>query len=407
METQKKEVPDQPITDQPKTPQWTPPTSPTFGGRERFTLFIERFGFPVASITTLLILAVLFINTDLLLREPDKPANRSVVAEQPTPPEAQTTPAQTATPPAEPSDSTTATAIPLSLTTSPAGAAVYIDDTLVGESPLAAVALAEGARRIRIQMAGYVQLDTVVTLTETSASFQFALQEEESLIAEASEESPSATDAEESAPTSTPNETPATSPVVEDTPPVQPESSPETVSSDDRQQPSSDTEEQPAETEEAPPVVEEEPVPQVGEVYFVSEPAGATVLLAGQRVGVTPFVLSELQPGRRQVTMRLDGYKDFTTTVRVVVQERRSVNGRLEKIVSTLGTLRILVKPWGNIYIDDKLHKAESNIWYTTKLSPGTYRVRVEHPNLGIWSQDVTLVAGEERTIDYDFKPKK
>ena len=105
-----------------------------------------------------------------------------------------------------------------------------------------------------------------------------------------------------------------------------------------------------------------------------------------------------MQAGPQQITLRLDGYEAFSTTVRVVAQQRNTVNGQLKQL---LGTLTILAKPWGNIYIDGKRHESQSR--YTTTLPSGNHRVRVEHPVLGRWEQVVEVSAGEERTVTVDF----
>ncbi|MCH8960328.1 MAG: hypothetical protein IH820_03170, partial [Bacteroidetes bacterium] len=98
--------------------------------------------------------------------------------------------------------------------------------------------------------------------------------------------------------------------------------------------------------------------------------------------------------------LRLDGYEPFTTTVNVAPQQRGEVGGALAQ---RLGTLKILAKPWGNIYIDGKLHKREASIWYTAKLPPGSHRVRIEHPTLGKWEQVVVVSLEEERKVEVDF----
>ena len=67
------------------------------------------------------------------------------------------------------------------------------------------------------------------------------------------------------------------------------------------------------------------------------------------------------------------------------------------------GTLKVLAKPWGTIYIDGTLHKREADIWYSTKLAPGTYTVEIEHATLGRWKQQVVITAGEERSLEVDF----
>jgi serine/threonine-protein kinase len=115
---------------------------------------------------------------------------------------------------------------------------------------------------------------------------------------------------------------------------------------------------------------------------------------------VTPLLLSEVEPGPTPITLRLDGYEDLRTTVEVEAGQRKAVLGQLKQ---GTGTLRILVKPWGTIYIDDALHKREANIWSTATLSAGNHRVRIEHPSLGRWEQVVEVVSGEERSLTIDF----
>ncbi len=364
----------------------------------------------IASIATLAILAVLFINSDLLLREPDKVSSEPVAEEQPPPAEAQSPPAQALAPPAEEADSTAVT-VSLSIVTDPVEAAVFVDDDFVGVSPLADLSLAQGTHAIRILKTEYAPLDTVVTLDEASVSLRFMLQEAEPVEVAGADDPPSDALIEESAATSdetTPEET--ASPPAEN-PQTPPETNPAETTSPPETEPATETQidPEPAQTqqqtptaEDPPAVVEEEPGPQTGELQINSEPSGASVLLGGQQVGVTPLVISDVEPGAQQVTLRLDGYKDYTTTVTVAAQQRRTVRGKLEQD-NTQGTLRILAEPWGDIYIDDKLHKRGADVRYTTQLPPGTYKVRIEHPTLGIWKQDVTLAAGEDRSLRMSF----
>ena len=138
----------------------------------------------------------------------------------------------------------------------------------------------------------------------------------------------------------------------------------------------------------------------VGELQVNSEPSGAAVLLDGTQVGVTPVLLTDVHVGTQPLTLRLDGYQDFNTTVDIVAAQRATVTGQLEQ---RLGTLRILVKPWGDIYIDRALHKRESTIWYTAELPAGDHRVRVVHPSLGTWEQVIVVPAGEERAVTIDY----
>lgn len=47
------------------------------------------------------------------------------------------------------------------------------------------------------------------------------------------------------------------------------------------------------------------------------------------------------------------------------------------------GTLEILVRPWGTIYINGELHRSDTDMLYSIQLPPGSHEVRVVHPSLG------------------------
>lgn len=47
------------------------------------------------------------------------------------------------------------------------------------------------------------------------------------------------------------------------------------------------------------------------------------------------------------------------------------------------GTLEILVRPWGTIYINGELHRSDTDMLYSVQLPPGSHEVRVIHPSLG------------------------
>ena len=466
-------------TEKPDLPEWTPPMPPRIGEREWFILFTERFGFLIASGLTLLVLVILFINADRLLQEPESLSAEPITEVQSTPADEQNPPAaeqsasvpeatepieeqpppateespvigdqgesveeesapavEERTPPAEQStlvaeesipaevpdappetpDSSAVVMVPLSIATDPALASILIDGQYVGETPLQGVTLAEGTHQIRIQKHNYIRLDTVITLSEATASLQLTLREDqEAILAEqraaeqAAAEAAAAIDeqqpvaSEDEPPTVTPDEDPTTladeqTTLADEQPATTDEEQPTITDESDLTDPEQTSPLVPE--EEDPIVAEEEPVVLVGELQINSEPSGASVLVGGRKVGVTPLLLTGVEPGPQQITLRLDGYDDFIATADVAAQQRSTVTGQLQQAASTL---KILAKPWGTIYIDGKLHKSETNIWYTTKLPPGTYSVKIQHATLGTWNQEVTLEPGEERILSVDF----
>ena len=357
------------------------------GWRARLLLMAERFGFLLACVLTLIALVAFIIGTELLKGKADQASGRTIAQEQSLLAEGQSGSA------GQP-ELAVAADVSLSISTNPVGAAIYVDGDYAGVSPLRGLVVAQGRRLISVNKPDYAQYDTFLTFNEPFASLKFSLLNGDVVLAATRESTPPEA---RSAPPSTPR-------------PEAKQSAPATASPVAQKQtpaPSvADAQDEPAEGESAQdePVqdepVQDEPVVQVGELHVVSEPAGALVLVAGKEVGVTPLVLPGVQAGPQHVTLRLDGYEDFITTVAVTAQQRSTINGQLAHL---LGTLKVLAKPWGTIYIDGELYKNEASTWYSAKLTPGYHRLRVQHPSLGTWEQVVDVAAGEEHPITIDF----
>lgn len=136
------------------------------------------------------------------------------------------------------------------------------------------------------------------------------------------------------------------------------------------------------------------PSPMTGILRVVSQPAGATIQLDGAPVGTTPLVLPDVGGGRYRVTATLDGYQSQETSVEVVAGRDQMVRFSLNAVAGP-GTLQVLVRPWGTIYIDGALRKSNTDVLYSTELSSGTHEVRVVHPTFGTRSRQVTVASGQ------------
>jgi hypothetical protein len=56
---------------------------------------------------------------------------------------------------------------------------------------------------------------------------------------------------------------------------------------------------------------------EAGTAYVTSSPSGATVIIDGRTRGTTPLNVSDLAPGRHELTLSRDGYRDYNTTFAV------------------------------------------------------------------------------------------
>lgn len=67
------------------------------------------------------------------------------------------------------------------------------------------------------------------------------------------------------------------------------------------------------------------------------------------------------------------------------------------------GSLKILVIPYGSIYIDGKLHRGDDDKQFTISLPAGTHQVETVHPTYGSWETQVEIAANEQQEIVSDF----
>jgi hypothetical protein len=66
-----------------------------------------------------------------------------------------------------------------------------------------------------------------------------------------------------------------------------------------------------------------------------SAPRGARVLINGVPVGTTPLLLKDIPVGSRAVRLELDGYKKWSSVVRVVANQRVRTAADLQPSISS------------------------------------------------------------------------
>ncbi len=71
------------------------------------------------------------------------------------------------------------------------------------------------------------------------------------------------------------------------------------------------------------------------------------------------------------------------------------------------GTLTIQVRPWGSVFINDRLIHREVSARFQTHLEPGTYPVKVVHPVLGTWKGVAKVEAGREVAVFVNFNKEQ
>jgi hypothetical protein len=78
--------------------------------------------------------------------------------------------------------------------------------------------------------------------------------------------------------------------------------------------------------------------------------------IAGQK---TPLDIANVALGKHTLLVTKNGYRDYRSEIDVLSEEQKVIQMDLQQL---LGTLVVLVKPWGSIYIDGNLKKENTKI---------------------------------------------
>ncbi len=135
-------------------------------------------------------------------------------------------------------------------------------------------------------------------------------------------------------------------------------------------------------------------VPDWAPVNVHSEPAGATVLVDGQEMGVTPLEM-ELRSGRHELEVRQGGFKTWRQTVDVEPATPLELP-KIEMRPSD-GTLVVRSSPEGATVLVDGEFRGRSPV--RLELDPGrNYRVELSQAGYKSASRDIRLRSGQSRT---------
>jgi hypothetical protein len=253
-------------------------------------------------------------------------------------------------------------------TTTPEGVTILVDGDSIGTSPVTDHRLAAGAYILSFDHERYFRRDTLIVVDGgSSPSYAFQMRSRDPVEELARLEGrtlPSQTPP-------SPSPAPATSPQRSSEPQASPEPAP------------------------AP-----EPEPAMGTLVISSQPDGATVALDGEAVGTTPLTVNR-PAGTYQVQVQQEGYRTYTSTIDVNAGDTRTEVAALDILT---GTLRVLPRPWGSVYINGELRVSETNVRYTTELPVGTHTVEVRHPSLGRQERQVTVSADSSTSIEVNLR---
>jgi len=125
----------------------------------------------------------------------------------------------------------------------------------------------------------------------------------------------------------------------------------------------------------------EMPVLNFGRLYITSEPSGADLYLAGEKVGQTPYINNAIRSGAYDLTLRYSTYIPVENE-NIVIEDGQDTQ-RHFPLVSNMGKLQVDARPKGaDVFLFDKnkkkLQQAQSPAIFD--LETGTYYVSISMP---------------------------
>jgi len=146
-------------------------------------------------------------------------------------------------------------------------------------------------------------------------------------------------------------------------------------------------------------------VPYTGSIYVTTEPSSARILLDGEEISKleTPVNLDKIPVGKHTIEIQKKGYASVSKEIDIKQDE---VIKETISLVQLEGKLSVQVRPWGSIYIDDKLKKESADTKYQVTLPVEEYKVTVTHPTLGKWEKMVEIEPEDEAEIVVNFSRK-
>ena len=138
----------------------------------------------------------------------------------------------------------------------------------------------------------------------------------------------------------------------------------------------------------------------VGKMSVSSEPSEAEVFLDGKSIGKTSLTSDQIEVGEHKIVVRKAGFKPYTGTIKIEHNKTVKIS---EKLNPLIGKLELLVRPFGDIYIDDELKISGSSSPFLVDLPGGLHKVKIVHPSLGSWTRNVDIADEGTKKVVIDF----
>lgn len=148
--------------------------------------------------------------------------------------------------------------------------------------------------------------------------------------------------------------------------------------------------------------VELKPISERAYLSVESSPPGAQVLVDGKRMGKTPLTKLEMPPGNYQVQVSLSGLQDWKGSVRLGANQELPLHIDLQPIPKTASLLVQSIPPGAEVSIDGR---RRGNTPLTLKVSLGTHDIRLSLTGYQDWTDRLNLAEAATYPVKAELKP--
>lgn len=134
----------------------------------------------------------------------------------------------------------------------------------------------------------------------------------------------------------------------------------------------------------------------------ISSPQGASIILDGIDRGVSPVSIRAVEEGRHELAARLAGHYETRKTIEVPAGNNQ-ISVTLEPLPP--GTLIVEILPYAELWIDGELKERDA-LNYRIELRPGTHTIELRHPDFGTVTESVEIPSGKIVTKKYNLEKR-
>lgn len=140
-----------------------------------------------------------------------------------------------------------------------------------------------------------------------------------------------------------------------------------------------------------------------GAVEITALPEGVAIFYKGARVGKTRYANAAFALGAHKFRLRREGYHDSTLTLTVLEGKTASAQVMLRPVI---GVLKILVHPYGSIYVDNQLLAENADQEHSVSVAAGRHKIMVVHPTWGRREREITVKPDQPNEVFFDLTQK-